>query len=85
MKKTFEEGERPSLFSDKLRIILTISISIVVGIFLVASSLNLTGKAQQRLASTQVTQTIVTNGADRWDDDRMVTATDDEDAAFQSG
>ncbi len=74
MKKTFEEGERPSLFSDKLRIILTISISIVGGIFLVASSLNLTGRAQQRLASTTATQTIVTNGADRWDDDSMVTA-----------
>jgi hypothetical protein len=74
MKKTFEGGERPSLFSDKLRIILTISISIVAGIFLVSSSLNLTGRAQQRLISTNVAQTIVMNGADRWDDDSMVTA-----------
>lgn len=74
MKKTFEGGERASLFSDKLRIILTISISIVVGVFLVSSSLNLTGRAQQRLFSTNVSQTIVTNGADRWDGDTMVTA-----------
>src|SRR5450759_2675661 len=74
MKKTFEGGERLALFSDKLRIILTISISIVVGVFLVSSSLNFTGRAQQRLVSTNVTQTIVTNGADRWDGDTMVTA-----------
>src|SRR5450755_167022 len=74
MKKTFEGGERLALFSDKLRIILTISISIVVGVFLVSSSLNFTGRAQQRLVSTNVTQTIVTNGADRWGGDTMVTA-----------
>ncbi len=74
MKKTFEGGEKRRLFSDRLRIILTISISLVVSLSLVSSSLNLIGKAQQRLASTTGTQTIVTNGAARWDDDSMVTA-----------
>ncbi|HEV2660095.1 MAG TPA: hypothetical protein VGU68_05805, partial [Ktedonobacteraceae bacterium] len=53
---------------------LTISVSIVVSVFLVSSSLNLTGRAQQRLVATNGAQTIVTNGADRWDSDTLVTA-----------
>ncbi len=53
---------------------LTLIIGIVVGIFLVSSSLNLTSRAQQRHNPPKVVQTTVTNGANQWDGDATITA-----------
>jgi beta-lactamase class A len=76
MKKTFEERERQRtpLSSGKLRIVLTLIIAIVVGIFLVSSSLNLTSWAQLHLNPQEVAQTTVINGANQWDGDETTTA-----------
>ena len=65
---------RASLFSIKPHTILTLAIAISASLFLVSSSLNFTGKAQQRLLSVQSVQTTVSNGANRWNGDTLVTA-----------
>lgn len=53
---------------------LTLIMAIVVGIFLVSSSLNLTSRAQLHLNPQEVAQTTVTNGANQWDGDETITA-----------